>query len=154
MSNVAVRFYEGIIRAGESFQSYLLLAMRLYWGYQFSQTGMGKLSNIAAPTAYFESLGIPFAEANAYIVGSFEMIGGLLLILGLGTRLIAIPLIVILCTAYATAHREALLNIFNDPDTFISQSPFNFLFTCLVLFAFGPGKFSLDYLFCRKNKSP
>ncbi len=143
MSNIAVRFYEGIIRAGEGFQSYLLLAMRLFWGYQFFQTGMGKLSDISKVTAYFESLSIPFAEANAYMVGSFEMVGGILLMLGLGTRLIAIPLIVILCTAFATAHREAI----HDADSFVSQSPFNFLLMCLVVFAFGPGKFSLDYLF-------
>jgi putative oxidoreductase len=85
-------------------------------------------------------------------VASFETVGGLLLILGLASRLIAIPLTVVLCTAYATAHRAALLNIFDDPETFISQPPFNFLVMCLIVFAFGPGKYSLDYLIERKVK--
>ena len=146
MSNICVRFYEGIIRVGELLQSPLLLAMRLFWGYQFFQGGMGKLANIANTIAFFQNLGIPFAEANAYMVGSLEAAGGMLLMLGLASRLVSIPLIITMCTAYATAHREALLNIFQDPDTFISQGPFNFLLMCLIVLAFGPGKFSLDAL--------
>lgn len=148
---IFVRFYEGIIRAGEFFSDYLLLAMRLFWGYQFFQTGMGKLSNIPNIVQFFENLGIPFAEANAYTVASLETVGGILLMLGLGSRLISIPLIAIMCTAYATAHRDALLGVFQDPDTFFQQGPFLFLMTCLIVFSFGPGKFSLDYLLQRKK---
>ena len=146
MNSIFVRFYEGIIRAGECISSYFLLAIRLFWGYQFFITGYGKLQNIPKVAGYFQSLGIPFAEANAYTVGSIEMVGGLLLIVGLASRLISIPLICVLLTAYATAHQAALLNIFNDPDTFLSQPPFHFLMMLLVVFCFGPGKFSLDYL--------
>ena len=118
-------------------------------GYQFFQGGLGKLTNIPNIAAYFQTLGIPFAEANAYLVGSVEAVGGLFLMLGLASRLVSIPLIITMCTAYATAHREALVNVFHDPDTFISQGPFNFLLMCLLVFAFGPGKFSLDALIKR-----
>lgn len=151
MVSTFVRFYEAIIRVGESLQSLLLLAMRLYWGFEFYKTGMGKFHDHPKIAAYFQSLHIPFADANAYLVASFEMVGGILLILGLASRLISIPLTVILCTAYATAHRPELLNIIHDPEAFISQSPFNFLVMCLVIFCFGPGKFSIDYLLQRKR---
>ncbi len=144
-------FYEGLVRVGESFQSILLFVMRLYWGFGFYQSGMGKFNDISKVTQYFQSLNIPFAEANAYIAASIETGGGLLLMMGLASRLAAIPLAVVMCTAYVTAHRPALLNIFNDPDTFLSQPPFLFLLTCLIVFAFGPGKCSIDYCFQSKK---
>lgn len=145
-------FYEALIRAGDCFSNYLLLAMRLFWGYQFFQSGLGKLSNIPNIIQFFLNLGIPFAEANAYTVASLEAVGGILLMVGLGSRLISLPLIATMCTAYATAHRDALLNVFKDPDTFFQQAPFLFLVTCLLVFSFGPGKFSLDYLLQRLIK--
>ncbi len=151
MTSIFVRFYEIIIRAGECFQSYLLLAMRLFWGFQFYQTGMGKFNNFPQVVEFFASLGIPFAEANVYIVASLEAGGGLLLIAGLASRLVSIPLTAVMCTAYVTAHRDAVMTLFQNPDIFISQPPFNFLLMCLVIFSFGPGKCSLDYLFQRKK---
>jgi putative oxidoreductase len=68
----------------------------------------------------------------------------------LASRLLCIPLICTLTGAYLTAHREALLTIFSNPDQFISQAPFNFLLTSLIVFCFGPGKFSLDNLIEKK----
>ena len=70
--------------------------------------------------------------------------GGLLLIVGLVSRVIALPLIVVMLVAYATADREALLAVFSDPDQFTSAAPFLFFLTCVIIFAAGPGKFSLD----------
>ncbi len=151
MTSAFVRFYEAIVRAGDAFSSYLVLAMRLYWGFLFYQAGMYKFTNFPQAVLSFHGLGIPFAEANVNIVASFEVAGGVLIMLGLASRLVSIPLAVILLTAYATAHRAALLNVFSDPGAFMSQSPYNFLVMCLVVFSFGPGKFSLDYLIGRKK---
>ena len=129
----------------------LLLAMRLYWGWSFHVTGMGKLKNLDKTTGFFESLHIPMPHLNAVLAGSTECLGGLLLILGLGTRLVSIPLIFTMIIAYSTAHTEELKSIFNDPDKFVSAPPFQFLFVCLILLAFGPGKLSLDALIARKK---
>jgi len=49
-------------------QSPFLLAVRLYWGWQFAQTGWGKLHNIAKITAFFVSLNIPFPAFNAHFI--------------------------------------------------------------------------------------
>ena len=45
-------------------QSPLLLAVRLYWGWQFVQTGWGKMHNIVEITGFFASLNIPFPSAQ------------------------------------------------------------------------------------------
>jgi putative oxidoreductase len=125
-------------------QSPLLLAVRLYWGWQFFQTGLGKLTNIAKVVDFFTSLGIPFPTLNAYFVGSLECAGGALLFLGLGSRIITLPLTFNMLVAYITADREALFSIFSDPGKFYAADPYTFLFSALLILIFGPGKISLD----------
>jgi putative oxidoreductase len=132
-------------KAASSLQSPLLLAVRLYWGWQFFQTGFGKLTSIDKVVDFFTSLGIPFPAFNAYLVGSLECVGGILLFLGLGSRIISLPLTVNLLVAYITADREALLSIFSDPEKFYAAAPYTFLFASLLVLVFGPGKFSLDF---------
>ena len=46
-------------------QSPLLLAIRLYWGYQFIEDGLGKLNHLAKVTEFFASLGLPAPGATA-----------------------------------------------------------------------------------------
>ncbi len=52
--------YRPIASASSPLQSVMLLAVRLYWGFQFAQTGWGKLHNLAKITGFFASLNIPF----------------------------------------------------------------------------------------------
>ncbi len=134
-------------------QSIFLLLIRLYWGWGFFQTGKGKLSNIAQPTEFFQSLGIPFPHAQAILVGTTECIGGLLLLLGLLSRLASIPLTILLIVAYLTADIAVVKNILGDPDKFLAADEFLFLFVVLLVLLFGPGKFSIDWLFNRKVKT-
>lgn len=127
----------------------LLLLIRLYWAYDFVQTGLGKLNNIERTTEFFASLNIPFPEVNAIVAGSTELLCGALLILGLGSRYCTLPLIVILCTAYATDDREALVNIFSDVESFVAATPFQHLLASLIVLVFGAGAFSVDALLRR-----
>lgn len=143
------RFYTGLISVGDFLQSLFLLAIRLYWGYGFFQAGYHKLLDIPATTAFFSKLGIPFSEAVAYFVGGVESIGGILLIAGLFSRFAAIPLIIIMIVAYLTTAKEAVLQLFSNPELFVSKTPFFFLIASFLVFAFGPGKFSLDYALCK-----
>jgi putative oxidoreductase len=132
------------------FQSLFLLLIRLYWGWQFFLTGKGKLSNLAKPTEFFQSLGIPFPHEQAILAGTTECVGGLLLLLGLGSRLVSIPLVILLVVAYLTADLDVVKNIFSDPDKFLTADELLFLYTVLIVLLFGPGKFSLDWLLNRK----
>lgn len=138
-------FYGKIINAGETFQDYLLLAIRLYWGYQFLVGGIGKLSNIEQTSGFFEQMSIPFPLLSTYLAGGAEALGGASLIIGFASRLMAIPLIFTMLVAYGMAHFDAVRALFSNPETFVSASPFNFLLASLIIFAFGPGKFSLDH---------
>lgn len=131
---------------GNYLQSPFLLLIRLYWGYQFALTGIGKFLNLEQIASYFQTLGIPFPYLNAATAGFVELVGGSLLILGLFSRLAAIPLLFVMFIAYLTAGHEALISLFNlDPDPFFKSTAFLFTYASLLIFCFGPGKFSIDY---------
>jgi putative oxidoreductase len=126
--------------------------MRLYWGWQFHITGAAHLKNLDRTTSFFQSLHIPHPYFNACLAGGTEFLCGLLLLLGLGSRLVAIPLIFTMIIAYLTAESDSLKQIFSDPDKFVSATPFLFMLTCIIVLAFGPGIFSLDWLIEKKIK--
>lgn len=142
--------YEKLIFAPSHLQSVLLLGIRLYWGFQFAQTGWGKLHNLSNTAEFFGSLGLPFPMVNATLAGATECFGGALLFVGLGSRLVSLPLIFTMIVAYATADKEALQAIFSDPDKFVTAAPFLFLFASLIVLVFGPGKASLDHLLAKR----
>lgn len=131
-------------------QSPFLLVIRLYWGWQFFLTGKGKLEHLDKITEFFTGLGIPFPAANAAFVGFTECVGGLLLVIGLASRLISVPLTILLTVAYLTADLESVKSLFSDPEKFLTAAPFLFLFTVIIILAFGPGKFSVDALLGKK----
>jgi len=138
------RLYGVLIAAASSLQSPFLLAVRLYWGWQFVQDGWGKLHNLAKVTDFFTTLGLPAPGLTAAFIGGLELAGGILLALGLGSRLIALLLTCNMLMAYVTADREALFSIFSDPDKFYAASPYTYLFASVIVLIFGPGKISLD----------
>lgn len=140
------RFYQGLIDVGSNLQSALLLAIRLFFGGSFFMTGLGKLQDIPAVTDFFTNVGIPFPFVNAYIASGIECIGGACLFLGLGSRLAAIGLVSVMTVALLTANFDVLAGGFNDPQKLVSHLAFVYLFASLLIFVFGPGKVSLDYL--------
>ena len=89
-------------------------------------------------------MGIPFPAFNAALAGATETFGGLLLIVGLASRLTAIPVAITMAVAYLTADFEAVTSFFSNPDKFVQAAPFPFLLAALVVLAFGPGRLSLD----------
>lgn len=135
--------------AADHLRSPLLLLIRLYWGWQFAQTGWGKLMHLDRTTEFFASLGLPAPALNAIAAGSVEAAGGLLLLLGLGARPAALALTFTMGVAYATADREALQAIFTEPDKLFAAAPFLFLAASLLVLAFGPGAWSLDAVWRR-----
>jgi len=80
-----------------------------------------------------------------FIVG-LEFLGGILIMLGLGSRLIALLLTCDMLVAFIAADREALFSIFSDPDNFCAATPYTFLIAFLIVLIFGPGRLSLDAL--------
>jgi putative oxidoreductase len=142
--------YAQFRRATSSLQSPFLLLVRLYWGWQFAQSGWGRLHHIPQATQFFASLHIPFPGANVVFISSLEFIGGILLIIGLASRVISLLLACDMIVAYLTADPEALHSIFSDPGKFYNADPYTFLFASLLILIFGPGRFALDWLLRRR----
>lgn len=130
-------------------QSPFLLLVRLYWGWQFAQTGWGKLHHIARVTGFFTDLGIPFPHASALWVALLEFVGGILLAVGFLSRPVALLLAADMLVAYLTADRDAFTAFFHDPGKFYGAAPFTFLAAALVIMIFGPGRFAVDAIFDR-----
>ncbi len=145
--------YRLLNRGAEMLQSPFLLLVRLYWGWQFMQTGWGKINNIPKVTNFFTDLGIPLPGLNAHFIAGLEFFGGIFLVLGLGSRLIAVPLTINMLVAYITADREALFSVISDPDKFYAAAPYTFLFASLIVLIFGPGKIAVDTLIARMAPS-
>jgi putative oxidoreductase len=151
MIELIEKYYRLLIRTSSSLESPFLFAVRLYWGWQFIQAGWGKLHDIGKVIGFFTELGIPGPELNAYFVSALEFTGGVLLVVGLGSRLIALLLAVDMIVAYIAADREALFSIISNPDKFTAAAPYTFLFASLLVLIFGPGRFSLDTLLTRRR---
>ncbi len=132
------------MKAVSSTQSLFLLVVRLYWSWQLAQNGWGKLHNLDNVIQFFTSLGLPAPGPAAFFVASFELVGGILLALGLFSRIAAPGVAIDMLVAYLTADHEALLAFFSNPGKFYVADPYTFLFAGVLIF--GPGKIALDSL--------
>ncbi len=122
-------------------KSFWLLLIRLVIGGIFIQTGWGKLTHLGTTTAFFQSLGIPFAHYNALAASLIEFVGGLLILTGLLTRLVSIPLICVMIIAIATAQWADVHSIYD----FIGLQEVDYILFFGILFSEGAGKTSLDH---------
>ena len=145
-----MRIYGGIVAKSDCLQSPFLLAIRLYWGWQFAQTGWGKMHNIAKITGFFMSLHIPFPAFSACFISGLEFFGGLLLILGLASRPTGFLLAANMLVAYWSVDHNALVSVFSDPGKFYNADSYTFLFGSLIVLVFGAGALSVDTLTLRK----
>ena len=148
-TNPILRLYNGFLRVVSSLPSPFLLVVRLYWGWQISQNGWGKLHNLGHVAQFFASLGLPAPAFTAAFVSSFEFLAGILLALGLLSRIAALGLVIDMTMAYLTADRESFFAFFSNPGKFYGADPFIFFFVGLIILIFGPGKISLDTPFGR-----
>jgi len=123
-------------------QSLSLLLARLAVAYGFYDPAMQKWSDIKSVADWFGSMGIPFPTLNAYMAASTELLGVVLLTLGLFTRLISIPLMIIMVVAITTVH---LAHGFAAGDNGF-EIPLYYMLFLAIFASYGAGKFSLDHL--------
>lgn len=136
--------YQRFASGANFLQPLVLLVLRVYWGWQFAQTGWGKLTHIDRTAHYFASLHIPLPTFSTIAAGSTELIGGALLIVGLLSRFAALALAIVMAVAFLTSESDAVHHLFSDPDKFTGATPFLFLLVSLIVLAFGPGSLSID----------
>ena len=121
-------------------QDFALLLLRLILAYGFFGPAMMKWKNMHAIGDWFQSLGYPFPYLNAYLAGTTEALGVILLILGLGIRYISLVLIFVMFIAITTVH---LSNGFEAGNNGF-EIPLYYAVMLFALFAFGSGKYGLD----------
>jgi putative oxidoreductase len=131
----------------------ITLFTRLAMGYEMFIDGLGKWKNMDRTIQTFrDSFHIPAPEVAAPFVASLQLIGGIALFLGLGTRFFALLLSINLLVAMFTAHRTQFLDWITYGDTgFLQMTALPYLMLILWLLAVGPGKVSLDHLFAKRR---
>ena len=126
------------------------LLVRLYVGYFFFETGWAKAQNLDAMTERFVGWGIPFPGVSTVLSTYTELAGGVLLVLGLGTRLAAVPLLINMLVALLTVN---IRNVGTFDEFFELDTPLYALFFLWLGFT-GPGRVSLDHWLCKRWRRP
>jgi putative oxidoreductase len=126
------------------------LLTRITLGHAFFLTGRGKLANFDTFVSFLAEQGVPMPVVNAHVVARLEYYGGILLVVGLLTRLVAAALAGTMVVALLTERHQFFESWRFSGDvgpTDISSFVFLILLAWLVLF--GPGVASLDALITR-----
>ena len=118
------------------------LLFRLVLAYGFYGPATMKLKNFNGIIEWFTGMGMPLPKLNALLATGTETAGFILIFLGLATRIISIPLMVVMVVAITTVHMgngfEAGNNGFEIPIYYMLM-----LFSLLIT---GPGRISIDSL--------
>ena len=132
----------------------ILLVGRVLLGWIFLASAWGKLSNIAGFVGYLKNLGAPAPELLAWIGALVELVVGVALILGLGTRYAALLCALFLIIATALAHRYweyPAAQIGNQYNHFLKNLAI--FGGALILFVTGPGRLSIDRMLSEERLS-
>ncbi len=133
-STIIIRLMVGAVFLSEGIQKFLFPAIR----------GSGR----------FEKIGLPSPELLGSFVGTFEIVCGALILIGLLTRLASVPTFVIMLVAIATTKLDILANDGFWMMMHASRTDWAMLLGSLFLIIKGGGKWSVDqYLFSKKIKN-
>lgn len=129
-----------------------ILLARLVVGVEFLLSGKGKLGSLDDLISSFESWGIPLAHVQAPFVATIELVGGLCLVLGLGSRIFSALLTGVMSVAIlVTLTQEGVTILPHDTLANILYLPeVGFLVIFVWLVFSGPGKISCDHIIASK----
>jgi putative oxidoreductase len=129
-----------------TWRSRAIFFIRLSVGLVFFTQGILKYIDPNMGVNRFARIGFPFPHFTAPFVGTFEIICGLLVLVGLLTRIAAIPLLIVICTAIATTKVPELANPHQGFWFMVSdaRTDFSMLMSLLFLMRSGAGLWSLD----------
>ena len=124
---------------------------RLVVGFAFFDSGRGKLGNMENTVNFFSDLGIPFPELNAAFVARLEYYGGMLLLVGALTRVVALLLSSTMIVALLTADRQTFVDAFTRTGEIglSDVAPFALGVFLSWLVVKGPGALSVDAILKR-----
>ncbi|BFM45044.1 DoxX family protein [Flavobacterium sp. CFS9] len=128
-TTIIIRLIVGAVFFSEGVQKFLFPAIR----------GAGR----------FEKIGFPSPDFLGSFVGFFEILCGILLLVGLLTRLASIPLIIIMLVAFATTKAEVLSNEGFWELLHGSRTDWAMLLGSIFLLVKGGGNWSIDKILMR-----
>ncbi len=123
-TTILIRLMVGLVFLSEGIQKFLFPAIR----------GAGR----------FEKIGLPEPELLGYLVGGFEILCGILVVLGLATRLAVIPLLIIMAVAVATTKQQVYIEQGFWELLHGSRTDFSMIMGSLFLLIKGGGRWSVD----------
>jgi len=128
-----------------------VLLVRIAVGLIFFTQGILKYIDPNMGVVRFTRIGFPHPYLTVHFVGAFEVLCGLLLFLGLWTRLVSIPLLIVITTAIATTKIPELFRANQGFWYMVSDARTDFaMFCCLVfLISVGGGSWSIDATLAR-----
>lgn len=129
-----------------AWRSRSIVFVRLAVGLIFFTQGILKYTDPNMGVNRFARLGFPSPYFTAHFVGTFEIFCGFLVLIGLVTRLAAIPLLIVICTAIATTKIPELSHPSQGFWFMVSdaRTDFAMLMSLLFLLRAGAGRWSLD----------
>nr|WP_199044990.1 DoxX family protein [Dyella sp. ASV24] len=116
------------------------LVVRVVFGYFWLETGIAKVHNLDGFTQRFVGWGIPFPAFSAGLSAWTELVGGLLIMLGLFTRLVCIPMLINMAVAVTLVVSANLMSF----DDYVEADEIVYSLIFFWLLISGPGKASLD----------
>ena len=146
IANSLLSFRRRLLRLTDRLGFVAPALIRLTVGVIFIQTGWGKLHTLGDVTELFTKLGIPLPGFNAVLASSTEFFGGILILIGLGARLVALPMAFVMVVAILTAQREQVDGL----ASLVGLQEWDYLVMFLVIALLGPGALSLDAAIARR----
>jgi uncharacterized membrane protein YphA (DoxX/SURF4 family) len=139
--NSIIRFFFRPARGPAS-----IVLIRLAVGLIFFTQGILKYTDSNMGVARFTRIGFPDPSFTAHFVGTFEIACGFLVLVGLWTRVAAIPLWIVITTAIATTKIPELFRANQGFWYMVSDARTDFAMLCSLLFLIwmGGGAWSVD----------
>jgi putative oxidoreductase len=148
MMNQILQFLRGPTEGPRS-----VLLVRIAVGLIFFTQGILKYIDPNLGVFRFTRIGFPHPYFTAHFVGTFEILCGLLVLMGLWTRIVSIPLLIVITTAIATTKIPELSRANQGFWYMVSDARTDFaMFCCLVfLISVGGGSWFLDVMLARRR---
>lgn len=144
-----IKVYNKILAKIDVLKDVPPLFFRLILAYGFFGPAMMKLKNFDNIVEWFSGMGMLFPTLNAYMVTATETAGFIFLFLGLATRLISVPLIVVMLVAIFSVHLDGGFEAGNNG----FEIPLYYLLMLFSLIVTGPGKLSVDAIISKYCKN-
>lgn len=123
-----------------------IVLVRIAAGLIFFTQGILKFTDPKMGVIRFTHIGFPYPDFTAHFVGTFEIVCGFLVVIGLLTRLASVPLLIVISTAIATTKIPELFRANQGFWFMVSDARADFAMFCSLIFliVMGPGLLSLD----------